>query len=122
MQTPLSNARGLGAAGEGPAHWWAQRITSVALVPLALWLGFSLAGLPDFLHATVVAWISEPWTMILLTAFLIASCYHMALGLQVIVEDYISDNTPKIALIVLFQLGSFSIALTGIVAVMKISL
>ena len=120
MRSPLSNARGLGSAGEGLSHWWMQRITSVALAPLSLWFGFSLSRLPDFSHATVTAWIQHPLTTILLVSFLITGCYHMALGLRVIVEDYVTSNPLKITTIVLLEVGSFAVVLTGIVAVMKI--
>ena len=122
MQTPLSNARGLGSAGKGSAHWWTQRVTSVALVPLALWFGFSLSGLPDFLHSTITTWMRQPLTPILLIAFLIVGCYHMALGLRVIAEDYIHGNLIKVTTIVLFELVSFAVALTGVISIIKISL
>ena len=122
MRSPLSNARGLGSAGEGLAHWWMQRITSVALAPLSLWFSFSLSRLPDFSHATVVAWVQRPLATILLISFLIAGCYHMALGLRVIVEDYVTSNPLKITTIVLLEAGSFAVVLTGIVAIMRISI
>ena len=120
MRTPLSRAHGLGAAGEGAGHWWMQRITSVALVPLALWFGLTLAQLPDFSHAAMLAWVREPLTTVLLVAFLVAACYHMALGLQVIAEDYIHSAPLKVATIILIQLGSFLFALVGIAATAKI--
>ncbi len=121
MRTPLSRAHGLGAAKEGTIHWWMQRITSVALVPLALWFGFSLARLPDFYHTTVLAWLREPLTMILMLAFLIAGCYHMALGLRVIIEDYLHVTALKVCAIVLVELGSVLLALVGIGAMMRVS-
>ena len=122
MRTPLSRAYGLGSAGEGAGHWWMQRVTSVALIPLALWFGFALAQLPDFDHATVLTWIRTPVAAVLLVAFLIASCYHMSLGLCVIAEDYLSNTALKVGAIVLIQLGSFLFALIGITATAKIFL
>lgn len=119
MRTPLSRAAGLGAAGEGAGHWWMQRVTSVALVPLALWLGFSLAGLPDFSRAGVLVWMGEPLTTALLLMFLIVSCYHMALGLRVIIEDYVHLAALKVSAIVLVELGSLLVALVGIVSVLR---
>ncbi len=121
MRSPLSNARGLGSAGEGLAHWWMQRVTSVALVPLSLWFGFSLSRLPDFSHAAVVAWIQRPLTTILLILFLIVGCYHMALGLRVIVEDYVASNRLKVITIMLLEMGAFAAVITGVVAVIRIS-
>ncbi len=122
MRTPLARARGLGAAGEGAAHWWMQRVTSVALTPLALWFGFALAGLGDLSHAAVAAWMREPPTAVLLIAFLLAGCYHMALGLRVIIEDYVHAAALRVGLIVAVELGSFLLALSGVVAALKVFL
>ncbi len=120
MRTPLARAQGLGAAKEGAVHWWMQRMTSVALTPLALWFGFSLACLPDLSHATVATWMREPLTAVLLVAFLIAGCYHMALGLRVIIEDYVHVAAIKVSVIVLVELSSFLLALVGIVATLGV--
>ena len=120
MRTPLSRARGLGAAGEGAFHWWMQRVTSMALVPLALWFGFSLALMPNFSRHEVLAWIGKPLTVVLLISFLVVACYHMALGLRVIIEDYVHGTALKLAAIALIQLGSFLLAVIGIVAAMKV--
>ena len=120
MRTSLSYARGLGSAGEGVTHWWAQRVTSATLVPLALWLGFSLASLGDYSHATVTSWLREPVTVVLLIAFLLIACHHMALGLRVVIEDYVHSAMLKVGLIVTVDFGSFLLALTGIIAALKV--
>ena len=120
MRTPLSRARGLGAAGEGTVHWWMQRVTSITLVPLVLWFGFSLAGLGGLSHARVAAWMQEPVTATLLIAFLIVSCYHMALGLRVIVEDYVHVAALKIGMVIAVEVGSFVLALIGVISVMRV--
>ena len=122
MQTALSKAHGLGASGEGPRHWWMQRVTSIALIPLSLWFGFSLVMLPNLSHSTVFIWIGEPLTTVSLLTFIIAGCYHMALGLRVVIEDYVHWAALKISMIILVELGSFFLALTGIVATMRIFL
>lgn len=119
MRTPLSRAHGLGAAKEGVAHWWMQRVTSVALVPLALWFGFSLSNMADFSRAEVLAWMREPLTTVLLLAFLVVGCYHMALGLRVIIEDYVHVAALKVTIIVLVELGSLLLALAGVVSVLR---
>lgn len=122
MKTPLSRAYGLGSAKDGASHWWMQRLTSVALVPLTLWFGFSLASLGELSHATVVSWMREPATAVLLVSLLIAGCYHAALGLRVIVEDYVHAAAVKVGMIVAVELGSFLLGLIGVVAVMKVFL
>ncbi len=122
MKTPLSRAYGLGSSKEGTGHWWMQRLTSVALVPLTLWFGLSLASLGDLSHDAVAAWMREPLTAVLLIALLIAGWYHAALGLRVIIEDYVHVAPVKVGAIVLVELGSFLFALAGVVAVMRVFL
>ena len=72
LRTPLSRAKGLGSAREGANHWWAQRVTAVALVPLTLWAAFSIAGLAGEPYDHVLAWMASPVNAVLLTMFLIA--------------------------------------------------
>ncbi len=122
MKTPLSRAYGLGSSKEGTGHWWMQRLTSIALVPLTLWFGLSLASLGDLSRDAVAAWMREPLTAVLLIALLIAGWYHAALGLRVIVEDYVHVAALKVSVIVLIELGSFLFALAGVVAVMRVFL
>src|SRR3546814_15276381 len=83
FRTPLARVRGLGAAKEGVSHWWAQRLTAVALVPLALWLVISLAHLGGVEHRVVQAWVARPVNTVLLVLLLGTMLYHAQLGLQV---------------------------------------
>lgn len=122
MKTPLSRAYGLGSSKEGTGHWWMQRLTSVALVPLTLWFGLSLASLGELSREAVAAWMREPLTAVLLIALLVAGWYHAALGLRVIIEDYVHAAPVKIGAIILVELGSFLFALAGIVATMRVFL
>lgn len=114
LQTPLSRARGLGSAKEGVSHWWTQRVTAIALVPLTLWFVVSLLGVAGADYETAVAWIARPVNAVLLIALLISMFYHAILGLQVIIEDYIHHEGTKVASLLVMKfllvlLGGFAV-------------
>jgi succinate dehydrogenase membrane anchor subunit len=120
LQTPLGRFLGHGSAKEGTGHWISQRVSAVALVPLTLWFAIALLGMDVLNHATVVAWIGSPLNAILLILLVLAVLYHSMLGLQVVIEDYLHGATKVITLIVL-QLAHFALAVSGIYAVIIIS-
>jgi len=121
LRTPLSEAKGLGSAKEGVSHWWMQRLTAIALVPLAIWFVFAVAMLGDASYATIVGWLQSPIVTVFLVLFIIATFYHTQLGLQVIVEDYVGGWMKVVSLILISLLCIVS-ALAGIIALLKISL
>jgi succinate dehydrogenase / fumarate reductase, membrane anchor subunit len=96
LRSPLSRVLGLGAAKDGAAHWWAQRVTAIALVPLTLWFVFSLLTLPDFDYETVRTWLSVPITGFLSVLLVGVMSYHSYLGTIVIVEDYVHSSGMKV--------------------------
>jgi len=96
LRSPLSRVLGLGSAKDGTAHWWAQRVTAVALVPLTLWFVFSLLTLPDFQYETVRTWLSVPVTGFLSVLLVSVLCYHSYLGTIVITEDYVHSSGMKV--------------------------
>jgi succinate dehydrogenase / fumarate reductase, membrane anchor subunit len=122
MRSPLGRAIGLGSAKEGVEHWWTQRITAIALVPLSLWFVASVIGLVGADIETVQNWIGLPLPAILLVLLLIASFYHLSLGLQVVIEDYVHTELVKLGLVVTVRLLSFGFAVAGIFAVLSIAL
>jgi succinate dehydrogenase / fumarate reductase membrane anchor subunit len=122
LRTPLSEARGLGSAKEGVGHWWNQRLTAIALVPLTLWFGFSVALLGTADYYTVVDWIANPVNAVLLTLLLAVGFWHGALGIQVVIEDYVASEWKKITLLLLVQFAAAVLALAGIFAVLYIAL
>lgn len=121
MRSPLGRAIGLGSAKEGVDHWWAQRITAIALVPLSLWFVSAAIGLVGADLDTVQNWVSLPLPAILLILLLIAMLYHLSLGLQVVIEDYVHGEFPKLGLIVVLRLLCFGFAVAGIFAVISIA-
>ena len=120
-RTPLSKALGLGSAGTGVSHWWSQRLTALALIPLALWFGFSVAMLGAADHATLTAWVRSPVVTVLLILTIVAVLYHWALGMQVIVEDYVHVEWLKLTTIISINFTCYLLAVVGIVAVLKIT-
>ena len=120
MRSPLARVRGLGSAREGAGHWWAQRMTSLALVPLALWFVVSVIGLTGADYATARDWIGSPVTASLLVLLIVATFYHGALGLRVIIEDYVHHEGAKIASSIAVGALSLVLGLAGVLAVLKI--
>jgi succinate dehydrogenase / fumarate reductase membrane anchor subunit len=121
LRSPLRRVLGLGAAKEGVQHWWLQRLTSVALVPLAIWFVVSLLALPSLGHATVVAWMSQSWTALLLIIFVLVAAWHSQLGVRVVVEDYVHDVGAKTLTLVLVSFAHVLIAVAGVFAVLKVA-
>lgn len=122
LRTPLSEARGLGSAKEGVGHWWHQRLTAVALVPLTLWFGFSVALLGSADYYTVIDWLAYPVNAVLMILLLAVGFWHGALGVQEVIEDYIAGEGKKLVLVLLVQLGAAVLALAGIFSVLRIAL
>jgi succinate dehydrogenase / fumarate reductase membrane anchor subunit len=122
MRSELSRARGLGAAKSGVHHWTAERVTSVALVPLTLWFIYSLLSLGHASHEAVLAWASGPITLVLMITLVGMTFYHMQLGLQVVLEDYVRHDANKLILIYLMKGAAILLAIASIVAILKIGL
>ena len=121
LQSPLGRAMGLGSAKTGAEHWWAQRVTALALIPLGLWFAASLVALAGADRAAVLAWLHAPVQAILAVLLLIGVFYHSALGLQVVIEDYVGAEWLKIASLTAMRLVSFGLAVAGIFAVLRIA-
>jgi len=118
MRSPVGRAMGLGAAKAGVEHWWLQRLTAVALVPLTLWFVIAIIRLAGADIETVRDWIGSPLPAILLVLFLLATFWHASLGLQVVIEDYVHTELAKLGLLVVVRLACFALAVAGIFAVL----
>ena len=121
LRSPIGRVTGLGAAKEGGAHWWSQRVTSVALVLLGLWFVFALLRMPDFTHEAVVQWIGSPLNSVLLLLLIGTLVYHSQLGVQVVVEDYVHHHGLKIATMMLLTFAHVAVAALAIFAVLRIA-
>ncbi len=121
LSTPLSEVKGLGSAKEGTTHFWHQRLTALILIPLVLWFGFSIASMP-VTHATLTAWVQQPAVAIALILLILSTFYHAQLGLQIVIEDYVSTHSTRTVSIILSNFICLLFAIIGVVAVLKISL
>ncbi len=121
MQSDLGKVRGLGSAKSGTHHWWMQRVTAVALIPLVAWLLVSITGLAGADHATVTSWVAHPVTTTLLVLFLFAGFYHMKLGGQVVIEDYVHSEGKKIAALLALNFFAIVAGTAAILSVLRIS-
>jgi succinate dehydrogenase / fumarate reductase membrane anchor subunit len=120
LRTPLARARGLGSAREGVHHWWAQRLTAIALIPLVVWFAISLVMMSGADYGSVRAWIGSPVVMVLLILTIAIGLHHGQLGLQVVIEDYVHGDGSKLALIVAVRFVAVLFGLAAIVAVLRI--
>jgi succinate dehydrogenase / fumarate reductase membrane anchor subunit len=120
LRSPLARARGLGSAKDGTHHWWAQRVTAVALVPLVLWFvasAISLAGAP---HAASARWIAQPFNAVLLAALVVAVFHHAQLGLQVVIEDYVHCEAIKIPALLAMKGACWLLAVASLFSIVRI--
>ena len=121
FRTPIGRVRGLGSAKEGTAHWWAQRVTAIALVPLVIWFVVSVISMVGADLAAMKAWVGHPISAVLLVLLIAATFHHGQLGLQVVIEDYVHTEWVKIALLLIVKAAALILALLGIFAVLKIA-
>ncbi len=119
-RTPISRARGLGSAKSGTTHWWMQRVTAVALIPLSFWLIYFLGLSITAPYSETLAWLMSPLNSVGIVAWIIAAFYHAALGLQVVIEDYVAAEAPKIIAIWVVNLAFLFLAIAALLAVFRV--
>ena len=115
-KAPLGRAKGLGSAHTGTQHWWLQRITAIALLPLTLWFVVSLSALAGQERENVIAWFGDPLSAIALSALVLVGIYHGVLGLQVIIEDYVHCEWRKLFMLWFVRFFGFFLAALGVVS------
>jgi succinate dehydrogenase / fumarate reductase membrane anchor subunit len=120
MRSPLARANGFGSAKKGVGHWWAARVSAVALVPLTLWFVVSIIVYVDSDYATFIEWMRSPLAASSMILLLIALFYHSALGLEVVIEDYVHSGA-KFAWKIAVRLSCVALAIIGIVATLHIA-
>jgi len=121
LTTPLNKVLGLGSAKGGVEHWWIQRLSAAALVPLGLWFAISLAGFETLSYAAVTTWIGDPITAVLLLLSALTVVYHSHLGIQVVVEDYVHGGA-KIVVLVLSAFVHFFVLIAAVFSILKVAL
>ena len=121
LETPLHKVQGLGASHSGTGHFWRQRVTAFALVPLGLWFAFAVLGLIDTNEVAILSFLSQPWNALLMAAFATILLYHMSLGLQVVVDDYVHGAGMKIFLLLLIRFFWIATTVTCIFALIRIA-
>ena len=121
-RTPTSRVHGLGSAQHGVEHWWGQRLTALALIPLIIWLCVSIVGLIGADHATFTSWLSTPGRAVAMLLLVIVTFYHMKLGLQVVIEDYVHSRGWSVTLLVGNSFACLLLGTACAFAVVKVAL
>ncbi len=122
MRSMLGRARGLGSARSGSAHWWAQRLTAIALVPLAVWFVIGVIAHAGASRAGIVQWVSGPLTATLMLALVGCLFQHMQLGLQVVIEDYVHNESRRMAALLAMKAATVLLAILAAISVLKMAL
>jgi succinate dehydrogenase / fumarate reductase membrane anchor subunit len=120
LRTPLAMVKGLGSAKDGSHHWWHQRLTAIALVPLSLWFIYSLISMVGASYMAVVYWLRLPYVAVLLILFIISLFYHAILGVQVVIEDYIHVEWQKVGCIILVKFLALVGALASVLSILDV--
>ena len=121
LRSPLGRVLGTGAARDGVRHWWLQRLTSIALVPLTVWFVVSLLALPSLGYATLVAWMSQSSTALLLMLLVLTAAWHSQLGVRVVVEDYVHGTGARTLMLVLLGFTHVLLAAAGVFAILRVA-
>lgn len=121
MRTPLGKVRGLGSAREGTEHFWRQRLTAVANIPLMLFFVGLLIALNGADFATVRSSLANPFVSLVMALMLISGLYHMRLGMQVVIEDYIHGELLKVTLIMLNTFFTVAVGVASLFALLKLA-
>ena len=120
-QTPLHKVEGMGSSHSGTGHFWRERVTAVALIPLSLWFLYVMLGLAGTSEVTALQFLAHPWNAILMGAFVLFSLWHAYLGLQVVVDDYVHTAGMKIFLMLVIRFSLIAIAAISIFAIVRIA-
>lgn len=121
LRSPLGRVLGMGSAKDGTAHWWAQRVSAVALIPLTLWFMFSLFTLPALDYAAVRAWLSFPSSSFLTVLLVAVSAHHSYLGTSVVIEDYVHSAGMKLLSLLLLRFLYVLVGGAAIFAILRVA-
>ena len=121
LRTPLGKVLGRGSAGGGTSHWWVQRVTAIALIPLTLWFVASLLGKPLHSYEAMSGWLGQPWVAVFTILLAITLAWHSWLGVQVVIEDYVHGKGAKTFLLLLSTFVHFAGAVAAVFAVLMLA-
>jgi len=121
LRTPLANVKGLGSAKEGAHHWWMQNLTSIALIPLTLWLAYSIASFGGMSYEEITAWMQSPLVSVSLALLVVVMIYHAQLGIQVSIEDYVG-GWLRIASLIMLNFTCIALVFLALFSIIKVSL
>ena len=121
LQTPLRRARGLGSAKSGTKHWWAQRVTAVALIPLSIWFVIAMITATGNDYNDARQFIGNPINAVLFSLLIVATFHHAQLGLQVVIEDYVHNKPMVIGLLIITKGTVIVLGVSAIFAVISIT-
>lgn len=119
LLTPFKRASGLGSTSDGVKHWWTQRMTAVALIPLTLWVAFAVAAHAGDDYASVAAWFAQPFTTTMLTLFVFTAFLHAIQGLTVVIEDYIHHDGVKVTALVGIKLVLILLGTSSVLSILR---
>ncbi len=122
LRSALGKTRGLGSAKLGTEHFLIQRLSAILLIPLGIWFCFSIASIPQMDYANFVNWLSSPISTSLMILTVMMCYYHAYLGLQIVIEDYVSDHAVRFSVILAVQILSILMTVISIVSILKVTL
>ncbi len=122
LRSPIAKVKGLGSPSDASHHFWLERITALALIPLIIWFCISVALLPEVSYAVLVNWLQTPFNTIMMILIIVIAFHHGQLGMQVIIEDYVASLSIRLPAILAIKLISYFLMALGIYSIIKITL
>ena len=122
LRTPLGTVLGRGSAGEGVGHWWVQRVTAIALIPLTLWFVFALLSHPLQSYEAMRGWLGQPWVAVPSILLILALAWHSKLGVEVVIEDYVYAKGAKTTCLLMSLFVHFAATVAAVFAVLVLAL
>lgn len=120
LDTPLHKVQGLGSAHSGVGHFWRQRVTAAALIPLVLWLAYAALRLTGGTMIDTLTFFQHPLNAVLMAIFMMIALYHMVLGLQMVIDDYVPSPGGRIVLLLLSRAFALAVGAASIIALLRI--